>query len=69
MRRETSASVYGGRAEGLACADLGARTPIGASGNFLHIMYTLCSYSHVYAMQVLCLFQTQLSSLFHLFLF
>ena len=24
----------GGRAEGLACADLGARTPIGASGNF-----------------------------------
>ena len=23
----------GGRAEGLACADLGARTPIGASGN------------------------------------
>ena len=26
----------GGRAEGLACADPGARTPIGASGN-LHI--------------------------------
>ena len=24
-----------GRAEGLACADPGARTPIGASGNFL----------------------------------
>ena len=23
----------GGRAEGLACADLGARTPIGVSGN------------------------------------
>ena len=23
----------GGRAEGLACADPGARTPIGASGN------------------------------------
>ena len=23
----------GGQAEGLACADLGARTPIGASGN------------------------------------
>ena len=23
----------GGRAEGLTCADLGARTPIGASGN------------------------------------
>ena len=25
----------GGRAEGLACADPGARTPIGASGNFI----------------------------------
>ena len=25
----------GGRAEGLACADPGARTPIGASGNSL----------------------------------
>jgi hypothetical protein len=24
----------GGRAEGLACADPGARTPIGVSGNF-----------------------------------
>ena len=24
----------GGRAEGLACTDPGARTPIGASGNF-----------------------------------
>ena len=24
----------GGRAEGLVCADPGARTPIGASGNF-----------------------------------
>ena len=27
----------GGRAEGLACEDPGARTPIGASGNFLSI--------------------------------
>ena len=26
--------VMGGQAEGPACADLGARTPIGASGNF-----------------------------------
>ena len=26
--------LMGGRAEGLACADLGARTPIGARGNF-----------------------------------
>ena len=25
----------GGRSEGLACADPGARTPIGASGNYL----------------------------------
>jgi hypothetical protein len=25
----------GGQAEGLACADPGARTPIGASGNFV----------------------------------
>ena len=28
----------GGRAEGLACADPGVRTPIGVSGNFL-ILY------------------------------
>ena len=28
----------GGRAEGFACADPGARTPIGASGNFLVIL-------------------------------
>ena len=27
----------GGRAEGLACTDPGARTPIGASGNFLNL--------------------------------
>ena len=27
----------GGRAEGLACADPGARTPIGTSGNFLNL--------------------------------
>ena len=27
----------GGRAEGLACADQGARTPIGASGNLSSI--------------------------------
>ena len=26
--------LMGGRVEGLACADPGARTPIGASGNF-----------------------------------
>ena len=28
----------GGRAEGLACADPGARTPIGMSGNFFPIL-------------------------------
>ena len=33
MRRKISASVDGGRAEGLACADPGARTPIGGSVN------------------------------------
>ena len=27
----------GGRAEGLACADPGARTPISASGNFIYL--------------------------------
>ena len=32
----------GGLAEGLACADPGARTPIGASGNFGF----LCFYDH-----------------------
>ena len=28
-----------GRAEGLACADPGARTPIGASGNFISFLF------------------------------
>ena len=31
----------GGRAEGQACADPRARTPIGASGNFIHNCHTL----------------------------
>ena len=30
--------VDGGRAEGLACADPGARTPNGASGNIINIL-------------------------------
>ena len=30
--------IDGGRAEGLACADPGARTPIGASGNYKSIL-------------------------------
>ena len=38
-----SLSLMGGRAEGLACADPGARPPIGACGNFLQLTlkYTL----------------------------
>ena len=31
----------GGRAEGLACADPGARTPIGVSGNFYILIWIL----------------------------
>ena len=31
----------GGRVEGLACADLGARTPIGASGNLKFFLLLL----------------------------
>jgi hypothetical protein len=31
----------GGRAEGLACADPGARTPISASGNFFLVLVIL----------------------------
>ena len=34
VRRKFSVASMGGRAEGLACADPGARTPIGASGIF-----------------------------------
>ena len=33
----------GGRAEGLACADPGARTPIGATGNFQYSFYFISS--------------------------
>jgi hypothetical protein len=32
----------GGRAEGLACADPGARTPIGSSGNYLYYQHSVC---------------------------
>ena len=31
----------GGGVEGLACADPGARTPIGASGNFLVVFFQI----------------------------
>ena len=39
----------GGRAEGLACADPGARTPIGASGNFCIVKNPnqICEYSYI----------------------
>ena len=33
----------GGRAEGLACADPGARTPIGASGNLVGFFFWIHS--------------------------
>ena len=37
------------RPEGLACADPGARTPTGASGNFIHLLssFILLSYSRL----------------------
>ena len=41
MRQKISAYVDGGQAEGLGCADLGVRTPIGVSG----ICLVLHSYS------------------------
>ena len=40
MQRKFLLVSMGGQAEGCACADPGARTPIGASGNntlFLHV--------------------------------
>jgi hypothetical protein len=36
----------GGRAEGLACSDPGARTPIGASGIFSSILVVEQLYKH-----------------------
>ena len=35
-----------GRAEGLACADPGARTPISASGNRIHIVHSHIKSTH-----------------------
>jgi hypothetical protein len=35
----------GGRAEGLACADPGARTPLGASGNSCTFSFTRLTFS------------------------
>jgi hypothetical protein len=37
----------GGRAEGLACADRGARTPIGASGNFYYLNTYMFGIIHI----------------------
>ena len=50
MRRKISASVDGRPSGGLACADPGARTPIGASGNLslIYIISFLHSFSHIY---------------------
>ena len=41
MCQKISASVDGERAEGLACADSGARTPIGASGTLILLLQSL----------------------------
>jgi hypothetical protein len=41
----------GGRAEGLACADPGARTPIGASGNCHHLPHAAFPISVCYVVQ------------------
>ena len=64
MCRKISASVAGGRAEGLECADPGARTPIGASGNchyfhallpprFLNLHHQFCQCQLLWIVQVL----------------
>ena len=37
----------GGRAEGFACADPGARTPIGASGNVCNLLRKGCG-AHIW---------------------
>jgi hypothetical protein len=46
VRRKISAQVDGGgRAEGLVCADPGARTPIGMSGiiySVSFVLFTIC---------------------------
>ena len=41
MHGKISAYFDEGRAEGLACEDPGARTPIGMSGNYITISVTL----------------------------
>ena len=43
LARKFSLVSMGGRAEGLACAEPGARTPIGVSGNFDVLDYSPCS--------------------------
>ena len=39
--------VNGGRAEGLVCADPGARTPIADNGNFGFFLYKVVAYALV----------------------
>ena len=48
--------LMGGRAEGIACADPVARTPIGASGNCIVIFHNLLLlfHYHKYACLVFC---------------
>ena len=43
--RKCSLMLMGGRAEGLACADPGARTPIGVSGNYID--FTVIFSNHI----------------------
>ena len=45
----------GGQVEGLTCADPGARTPIGASGNFVVLVVCECRnlfFHHVHAISI-----------------
>ena len=48
MCRKISASVNGGRAERLACADPGARAPIGASGDFCLVIVSILPTPKIY---------------------
>ena len=46
--RELPLMSMGGRAEGLACADPGVRTPIGVSGNFIVFFFTFSHFSTMF---------------------
>ena len=45
----------GGRAEGLACADPEARTPIGASGNYIYFLRNLQNAKNIFLKMMLFL--------------